>query len=128
MGRSPRCYVPSFDEIGTPVLVKKNFEEFLSYMGTVAICHQIFNFLHLKAFMQNLAQNGMVVFEKIWFDILYVHDFGPRARNDLDLQYSHTYINLIRYLPLPTFRSLAAIVSEKFTVSLFLWKSPNYKI
>ena len=44
---------------------------------------------------------------------LYVHDFGPRSRNDLDLQYSLTFINSIRCLLLPTFRSLAAIVSEK---------------
>ena len=37
MGRSPQCYVPSFVEIGTPVLVKKHFEEFSPYMGMVTI-------------------------------------------------------------------------------------------
>ena len=36
--------------------------------------------------------------------------------NDLDLQYSHTFINFICCLHLPTFRSQAAIVSEKSTV------------
>ena len=32
MGRSPRCYIPSFVEIGPPVLEKKTFEGFLPYM------------------------------------------------------------------------------------------------
>ena len=41
------------------------------------------------------------------------------SRNDLDLQYSHTFINSISCLHLPTFRSLAAIVSEKSTVFTF---------
>ena len=39
--------------------------------------------------------------------------------NDLDLQYSHTFINSISCLHLPTFRSQAAIVSEKSTVFTF---------
>ena len=92
-------------------------------MGVAAIlvmwtesCHQIFISLHMKAFVQNLVQNGRVVSEKIRFEVLYVHDLGPRSRNDLDLQYSHTLINSIRYLLLPTFWSLAAIVSKKSTV------------
>ena len=33
MGSSPRCYIPSFVEIGLPVLEKKIFEGFLPYMG-----------------------------------------------------------------------------------------------
>ena len=37
MGRSPRCYIPSFLEIGPPVPEKKMFEGFLPYMGMVAI-------------------------------------------------------------------------------------------
>ena len=69
-----------------------------------------------------MVQIGTVVSEKIWFDFLYVHDLGPRSRNDLDLQYSHTLINLIRCLLLLTFRSLAAIVSEKSTVFTFSYK------
>ena len=31
MGRSPQCYIPSFVEIGQPVLEKKIFGEFLPY-------------------------------------------------------------------------------------------------
>ena len=40
-------------------------------------------------------------------------------RNDLDLQYSHTLIIPIICLYLSTFRSQAAIVSEKSTVFTF---------
>ena len=76
--------------------------------------------LHVpESCIQNLVQIGTVVSEKIRFEFLYVHNLGPRSRNDLDLQYSHTFIYLIRCLLLPTFRSLAAIVSEKSTVCTF---------
>ena len=61
-----------------------------------ASCRQIFISLYLKAFIKNLVQIGKEVSEKIWFDFLYVHDLGPMSRNDLDLQYSHTFIYLIR--------------------------------
>ena len=125
MGWSPGCYIPSFVEIGPPV-PKKSFEGFLPYMVMAAIlvmlpasCHQIFISLYLKAFIKILVQIGTVVSEKIWFEFLYVHNLGPRSRNDPDLQYSHTLIYLIRCLLLLTFRSLAAIVSEKSTVLTF---------
>ena len=36
MGWSPRCYIPSFMEIG-PSVLEKMFEGFLSYMGMAAI-------------------------------------------------------------------------------------------
>ena len=62
-----------------------------------------------------MVQIGTVVSEKIRFEL-------PRSRNDLDPQYSHTFINLIRCLLLPTFRSLAAIVSEKSTVFTFSFR------
>ena len=39
--------------------------------------------LYLKAFKQNLIQNGTVVSEKNQFEFLYVHDLGPRSRNVL---------------------------------------------
>ena len=98
-------------EIGLPVPEKNIFEGFLPYVDMAAIlvmgldsCHQIFISLYLKAFIQNLVQIGKVVSEKIWFEFLYVHDFGPRSRNNLDLQYSHTFIYSIRWLLLLTFR------------------------
>ena len=134
MGWSPQCYIPSFVEICLPV-PEKIFEGLLPYMGLAAIlvmcltsCHQIFISLYLKAFIQNLVQIGTLVSEKIWFEFLYVHDLGPRSRNDLDLQYSHTFIYSIRCLLLLTFRSLAAIFSEKSTVLTFSYrigKLPN---
>ena len=75
--------------------------------------------LYLKAFIQSLVQIGIAVSEKIHFDFLYVHDLGPRSRNDLDLQYSHIFICSIICLLLLALRSLAAIVSEKSTVFTF---------
>ena len=76
----------------------------------------------MKAFIQSLVQIGTVVSEKIQFEFLYVHDLGPSSRNDLDLQYSHIFIYLIRCLLLLAFRSLAAIVSEKSTVFTFSYR------
>ena len=109
-----------------PIGPEKIFEGFLLYIDMAAIlvmlpapCHQIFISLYLKAFIQNLVQKGTIVSKKIQFEFLFVHDLGPRSRNDLDLQYSHTFINSIRCLLLLTFRSLAAIVSEKSTVFTF---------
>ena len=75
--------------------------------------------MYLKAFIQNLVQNDPVVSEKMQFEVLYVHDLGPRSSKDLDLQYSHTFIKSISCLYLPTFRSQASIVSEKSTVFTF---------
>ena len=74
--------------------------------------------------LKNLVQIGTVVSEKIQFEFLYVHDLGPRSRNDLDLQYSHTFIYMytIRCLLLLTFSSLAEIVSEKSTVFTFSYR------
>ena len=72
---------------------------------------------------------GTVVSEKIQFEFLYVNDLGPRSRNDIDLQYSYIFTYSIRCLLLLTFRSLAAIVSEKYTILTFSHgKAPNYKI
>ena len=95
-------------------------------MGVAAIwvmrpasCHQIFIALYLKAFIQNLVQIGTAVSEKIGFEFLYVQDLGPRSINDLDLQCSYTFIHSFRCLLLLTFRSLAAIVSEKSNVFTF---------
>ena len=99
MGWSPHGYIPSFMEIGLPVPEKKIFIGFLPYMGMAAIlvmsasCHQIFISLYLKAFIKNLVQIGKVVSEKTLLEFLNVHDLGPRSRNDLDFQCSHTFIN-----------------------------------
>ena len=127
MSRCPQCYIPSFRENGLQVPEKKIFEGFLPIYGhgghlghVTSIMSSIF-FLYLKASIQNLVQNSTVVSEKILSESLCVHYLGPRSRNDLDLQYSHNFINLIRCLLLPYFRSLAAIVSEKSTIFIFTY-------
>ena len=57
-----------------------------------------------------------------YFQFPYVNDIGPRCRNDLDLQYSHTFINSISCVHLPDFRSEAAIVFEKPIVFTFSYR------
>ena len=82
-----------------------------------------FHFLVPESFQKKkLVQIGTVVSEKIQFEFLHVHDLGPRSRNDLDLQYSRTFIYSIRCLLLPTFRSLAAIASEKSNYFTFCYR------
>ena len=51
-----------------------------------------FHFLVPEKFHTKLVMNGTAVSEKIWFEILYVHNHGQRSKNDLDLQYSYTFI------------------------------------
>ena len=70
-------------EIGLLVAEKKIFKGFLPYLGMTASwscdpasCYQIFISLSLKAFIKNLVHIGEVVFEKIRFEFLYVHDLG----------------------------------------------------
>ena len=75
-----------------------------------------FHFLVLESFHRKLVQINTVVSEKIRFEFLYVHDLGPRSRNDLDLQYSHIFIKSI------CLRSLAATVSENPTVFTFSYR------
>ena len=108
---------------------EEDFRPFLPYRGVSAIfvmlpvsCHQIFISLYLKAFIQSLVQISTVDSEIFQFKFLYIHDLGPRSRNDLDLQYSHIFIYSIRCLLLLTFRSLAAILSEKSTVFTFSYR------
>ena len=71
-----------------------------------------FHFLVPESFHKKKVQIGTVVSEKIWFVLFY----------DTDLQNSHTFIYSNRCLLLLTFRSLAAIVSEKSTVFTFFYR------
>ena len=80
------------------------------------------DFLVPESFHKKMVQIGTAVSEKIWFEFLYVDDLGPRTRKDPDLQYSYTFIYSIRCLLLLTFKSLAAIVSEKSTVFTFSYR------
>ena len=131
MGRSPRCYIPSFVIIDLPVLEKKIFFRAFTIYGhgghlghVTRIMITNFHFLVPESFHKKFGsiQIGTEVSETIRFEFLYVHDLGPRSRNDLDLQYSHTFIYSIRCLLLLSFRSLAAIVSEKSTVFTFSYR------
>ena len=110
---------------------EEDFEGFLPYNYYECGCHlghvlsiksPDFHFIVPETFHTNLVHIGRVVSEKIQFEFLYVHDLGPRSRNDLDLQYSQIFIYSIRCLLLPNFRSLAAIVSEKSTVFTFSYR------
>ena len=67
------------------------------------------------------------VFQDHWSSGLYVHDFGPRARNDLDLQYSHSFIN--KMSASTNFQVTGCNSFRKIhCFHFFLWKSPYYKI
>ena len=57
-----------------------------------------FHFLVPESYHKKLVRIGTVAYEKIQFEFLYVHDLGPRSRNDRDLQYSLTFINSLRCL------------------------------
>ena len=77
------------------------------HLGHVAsIMSSDFHFLVPESFHKIFVLIGTVVSEKIRFEFLYIHDLGPRSRNDIDLQYSHTFIYLIRCLLLLNFRHL----------------------
>ena len=74
--------------------------------------------LYLKAFIQNLVQNGPVVSEKIRFEFLYVHELGPRSSNDLDLgprlcKYKNSNRILNPQFYIPSFVKIGPPVLEK---------------
>ena len=54
-----------------------------------------FHFLVPESFHKN-ETDRQVVSEKIRFEFLCVHDLWPRSRDDLDLQYSHIFINYVQ--------------------------------
>ena len=64
-----------------------------------------FHFLAPESIHKKSAKISKVVSEKILFEFLYVHNLGPRSRNDLDLPYSHIFSKFI------SLKSHAAIVS-----------------
>ena len=125
MGWSPGCYIPSYVEIGLPVPEKKIFKRFLSYghgghLGHVRrIMSSDLHFLESESFHKKFGSDRQSSYEKIRFEFLYVQNLGPGSRNDLDLQYSHTFIYSIRCQLQLTFMSQAGIVSEKSTVFTF---------
>ena len=79
-----------------------------SHLGHATSIRLIHFSLYLKGYIPNSVKNGPVVSEKSKSEFSYVNDLGPRSRNDLDLEYSHTLFNPISCLHLPTYRSQAA--------------------
>ena len=77
-----------------------------------------------KLVTQNSVKIGPVDSEKSQVVFSYVNDLGPQSENNLDLEYSQTFIYLIRCLYLPTFKSQAAIVSENTNVFTFSYRKP----
>ena len=78
-------------EIGLPV-PEKIFKRVFTICGHgghlghgTSIMSSDFYFLDLKALIKKLVQIGKVVSEEIRFEFLYVHNLGPRSKNDLDL-------------------------------------------
>ena len=83
MGWSPRCYIPSFVEIGPSVQEKKIFEVFFTIYGhgghlshVTSILSSDFHFLVPESFHKNLVQIGTVVSEKIRFEFLKYTTLG----------------------------------------------------
>ena len=74
----------------------------LGHVTRIMLTYQ--HFLVPESFHTKFVQIGTVVSEKIRFEFLYVHDLGQRSSNDLDLQYSHTFMKSISCLYVPTFR------------------------
>ena len=67
------------------------------HLGHVtSIMSSDFQFLVPESFHKKFDTDRKVVSEKIRFSFLYVLYLGPRSRNDLDLQYSLTFIYSIR--------------------------------
>ena len=83
---NPRCYIPSFKEIG-PLVLEKIFEGFLPSMGMAAILvmrpesgKYIFIFFYLIAYIQNIIEKGPVIFDKSKFIFSKVNDLRPKVK------------------------------------------------
>ena len=76
-----------------------------------------FHFLVPESFHTKFGLEWLSISEKIGFEFL---------RNDLDLQYSHTFIKSFSCLYLPTFRSQASIVPKNQLFSLFPIEKPKF--
>ena len=68
-----------------------------SHLGHVtSIMSSDFHFLVPESSHKKLVQVGKVVSETIGIEFLYEHNVGSRSRNNLDLQYSHTFMCSVR--------------------------------
>ena len=103
------------------LFTRQSFKSQIGYLhGSNSELNQLYSFP--CAFHTKFSSEWPSSSEKIRFEFLYVHDFGPMSSNDLDLQYSHTFMKSISCLYLSTFRSQGSIVSEKSTVFTFSYR------
>ena len=103
MGWSSRCYISSFVEIDPPV-PKKIFKGFTIYgygghLGHVtSIMSSNFHCLVPESFLTKFGSEVHSSFRENPVLFFVVHNLGPRSRNDLNFQYSFTFMNTIRCL------------------------------
>ena len=81
MGWSPGCYIPSFVEIGSPVLVKKIFEGFFTVYGRGGHLGHVTKISQTK-FQCHYPGRLQAVSEKKIFEIVDDDDDGRRRRTD----------------------------------------------
>ena len=118
MVRRTQCFISNFLDIGPPVPERKIFEGFYqiwAWRPSESYDQPHINILYFllpQSLDKILVINGQVISEKSKFLFSYINGLEPRSRNDLVLQYSHTFINSISCLYLPTFRSLMVTVTE----------------
>ena len=76
----PRCYIPSYVEIGS-LVPEKIFEGLLPYMGVAVLLVHVPSIMlinsHLHVPKSLHSKNGAVVSEKSKFSYSYVHDLEP---------------------------------------------------
>ena len=77
------------------------------------------HFLVPESLHTKMVHIGTVVSDKSGLNFCMYTTLGQCQEMTLTFNNSHTFIYSIICLPLPTFRSLAAIVSEKSTVFTF---------
>ena len=117
MRQGPLCYIPKFMEISLLVPKKKILKSFSPYMEKEAnwSYDQHYISLYLKVYIQNLARKVKWILRKTNFNF-----DGQKLRNDLDLEYSYTFIYSSSCLHLTLFRSQAAVVKKQHYFHFFL--------
>ena len=120
MGWGSQCYIQSFVEIGLPVLEEDFSRVFTIYghgghLGHVtSIMSSDFHFLVPESFHKKIDYD--------WQSSLCMYTTLGQGQVMTLTFNTHTFIYSIRCLLLPTFRSLPARVSEKFTVFPFSYR------
>ena len=120
MGQGPTCYIPKFMEIG-PLVPKKKILRLFTIYGQGSDGHHYVNIFSFTC-TKKLTYKIWSIKVKWFLRKTRFNDFGPKSRNDIDLEYSYTFIYSSSCLHLPMFRSQAAIDSKTSTVFTFYYK------